>query len=124
MKITPLLIATCVLAIMAGCHKAQVSEEITAAEASIKATALASIAAKYPDVNPSGLKFSNLNIGPTPNGNQVIVVSYNLPASAKTTTEGKKVTTTTETIFVQLSLSGNVESIHKGTSSQTSNVAQ
>ena len=124
MKITPLLIGVCLLPVLTGCHKPQASEVIGAAEATIKTTALASIVAKYPDVGSSDLKFSDLSIRAMPNGKEEVFVTYDLPASAKTTTEGKKATTTTKTIGVGMSLSGTVQNVYESTRADTYNVGQ
>jgi len=124
MKIIPPLIGVCLLSILTGCHKPQAGEVIGAAEATIKTTALASITAKYPDLSSSDLKFSELSIQAMPNGKEEVIVTYDLPASAKTTTEGKKTTTTTKTIGVAMSLSGNVETVYESTKSMTYNATQ
>src|SRR5450759_4184359 len=104
MKIAPLLIGACLLSVMTGCHKP--SDVIGAAEATIKTTALASITAKYPSVGSSELKFSEMSIRTMPDGKEVIFVTYIIPASATTSTEGKKATTTTKTIGVRMLPSG------------------
>jgi hypothetical protein len=122
MKITPLLIGACLLFIMTGCHKP--SDVIGAAEAAIKTTALTSITAKYPDVGSSELKFSQLTIRTKPDGTEAIYVIYSLPASATTSTEGKKATTTTKTISVSMSQSGKVESVSESTQQDIYNVTQ
>jgi len=109
---------------MTGCHTPQTGDIIGTAEATIKAAALASITAKYPSMGSSDLKFNELCIGVTPGGNEGIDVSYDVPASAKTTTEGKKTTTTTKVIGVFMSLSGEVESVYENTRMQTHNAAQ
>jgi hypothetical protein len=124
MKITSLLIGVCLLPVLAGCHKPQPSEVIGAAESTIKTTALAAIAAKHAELSSSDLKFSDLSIQAMPNGKEEVVVSYDIPASAQTTTEGKKTTTTTKTIGVAMSLSGKVETVYESTKSDTYNVAQ
>ena len=122
MKITPLLIGACLVLVATGCQKS--GDVIGRAETTIKSAALAAIAAKYPDVSSSELKFSEMSIQAQPNGQEVVFVAYKLPASAKTTTEGKKATTTTDTIGVRMSPSGKVEMVYKSTSSETYNVGQ
>jgi hypothetical protein len=115
MKITSLLIGACLVSVLTGCHKPQASDAIGAAEATIKATALASITAKYPDVGSSALKFHHMVIGATPNGEDMIYVTYTIPASATTNVQGDKITITMKTMGVEMSLSGKVESVYKGT---------
>jgi hypothetical protein len=122
MKITPLLIGACLVLVMTGCQKS--SDVIGRAETTIKSAALAAITAKYPDVSSSELKFSDMSIRAMPNGQEDVFVTYALPASAKTTTEGKKATTTTDTIGVRMSPSGKVEMVYKSTTADTYNVAQ
>jgi hypothetical protein len=122
MKITPLLIGACLLPVVTGCHKP--SSVIGRAETAIKSVALAAITAKYPNLGPSDLKFSDLTIRAKPNGSEEIYVTYDIPASAKTTTEGNKATTTTEQVEAVISPSGEVEDVVRDTSSQTYNVAQ
>jgi len=122
MKITPLLIGACLVSIVTGCHKP--NDVIGRAEATIKTTALASITAKYPDVSSSELKFSEMSIRALPNGHEEVFVTYELPASAKTATEGKKATTTTKTIDVSMSPSGTVEMVYESTNEDTYNVAE
>jgi hypothetical protein len=122
MKIAPLLIGACLLSVITGCHKP--SDVIGAAEAALKTTALASITAKYPSVGSSELKFSQLSIRTRPDGTEVIYVIYSLPASATTTTEGEKATTTTKTIGVRMSQSGKVETISESTQQDIYNVAK
>jgi hypothetical protein len=107
---------------MTGCHKP--SDVIGAAEATIKTTALTSITAKYPSVGLSELKFSQLTIRTKPDGTEAIYVIYSLPASATTSTEGKKATTTTKTISVSMSQSGKVEGVFESTRSETYNATQ
>ena len=124
MKIIPLLIGVCLLPVLTGCHKPQTSELIGAAEAAIKPIALASIIAKYPDVSSSDLKFSDLSIRVSPDGKEEIFVSFDLPASAKTTTEGKKATTTTKTFGVGMSVSGAIRNVYESSKAETYNVAQ
>ena len=124
MKITQLLIGVCLLLVLTGCHKPQTSEVIGAAEAIVETTALAAITAKHPDLSSSDLKFSDLSIRTMRDGKKKIVVSYDIPASAQTTTNGKKTTTTQKTIGVAMSLSGNVESVYESTKSDTYNEAQ
>jgi hypothetical protein len=122
MKYTPQLIGACLMLVLTGCQKP--SDVIGKAEATIKSAALASIAAKYPDMSSSELKFSQMIIRKTPNGQEEIFVTYDLPSSAKTTTEGKKTTTTTKTVGVRVSLSGKAESVYESTSSETYNTTQ
>jgi hypothetical protein len=107
---------------MTGCHKP--SDVIGAAEATVKTTALTAITAKHPDLSPSDLKFSDLSIRAMPNGKEEVIVSYDIPASAQTATEGKKTTITKKTIGVAMSLSGKVESVYESTKSDTYNVAK
>jgi hypothetical protein len=123
MKITPQLIAVCLLPVLAGCHKPQASEEIGAAEATFKTTALTSISAKYPDVGSSELRFSQMSILAMPDDKELIYVTYIIPASSTTSTEGKKTTTTTKTIDVRMSSSGKVESVSESTQQKIYNVA-
>jgi hypothetical protein len=122
MKNAPLLIGACLLSVMTGCHKP--SDVIGAAEAAIKSTAFASITAKYPSMGSSELKFSEIRIGTRPDGKEVIFVVYIIPASATTSTEGKKATTTTKTIGVTMSQSGKVETVYETTQQDTYNVTQ
>jgi hypothetical protein len=124
MKITQLLIGVCLLPVLTGCHKPQAGEVIGAAEATVKTTALAAITAKHPDLSSSDLKFSDLSIRAMSKGKEEVVVSYDIPASAQTTTEGKKTTITKKTIGVAMSLSGKVESVYESTKSDTYNAAQ
>ena len=124
MKITLILIAVCLLTVLTGCHKPQTGEVIGAAEADIKTAALASIVAKFPDVSSSDLKFSDLRIRAMPNGKDEVFVNYDLPASARTTTEGRKTTTTTKAISVGMSLSGKIENVYESTRADTYNAAQ
>ena len=124
MKITTPLIGVCLLSILTGCHKPQASDLIGAAEATVKATALASITAKYPDVSSSDLKFSDMSIQTLRDGNEEVFVTYDIPASAKTTTEGKKATTTTKTIGVRMSPSGKVGLVYESSKEETHNVSQ
>jgi hypothetical protein len=124
MKITSLVIGACLVSVLTGCHKPQASDVIGAAEATIKTAALASITAKYPSVSSSELKFSEMSIRTMPNGQEEVFVTYDLPASAKTTTEGKKATTTTKTIGVRMSPSGKVGMVYESTRDETYNVAQ
>jgi hypothetical protein len=124
MKIAPLLIGACLLSVLTGCHKPQASETIRAAEATIKATALASITAKHSEVSSADLKFSDLRIRALPDGKEEIFVTYELPATAKTTTEGKKATTTTKTFGVGMSVSGAVQNVYESSIAETYNVAQ
>ncbi|MGB7769825.1 MAG: hypothetical protein WBN22_13355 [Verrucomicrobiia bacterium] len=122
MKFTPLLIGACLVLLVTGCQKS--SGVIGRAETTIKTAALAAITAKYPDVSASELKFSEMSIRVMLNGQEDVFVTYTLPASATTTTEGKKATTTTDTIGVRMSPSGKVEMVYKSTSAETYNVAQ
>jgi hypothetical protein len=124
MKITPLLIGACLVSVVTGCHKPQTSQIIGAAETAVETTALASIAAKYPDVSLSDLKFSNLNIEAMPNGQQKVFVTYDIQSSAKTTTEGNNRTTTTDQIGVRMSLSGEVEDVYKSKNTRSYSVAR
>jgi len=114
MKIAQLLVGACLLSVLTGCHKPQTNEVIGAAETTIKTTALASITAKYPDVGSSELKFSDIMIQTTPNGEDMVNVTYELPGSAATNTEGNRITITMQTIGVEMSLSGKVENVYKG----------
>jgi hypothetical protein len=122
MKIAPLLIGVCLLSVVTGCHKT--SDVVGAAEAAIKTTALTSITAKYPDLVSSELKFSQLTIRTRPDGTEAIYVFYSLPASATTSTEGKKATTTTKMISVSMSQSGKVENVSESTQQDVYNVTQ
>ena len=115
MKITIPLIGVCLLPLLTGCHKPKPSELIGAAEAPFKTATLASITAKYPDISSSELEFSQMSIRTTPNGQEEVFVTYDLPASAKTTTEGKKSTTITKTIGARVSSSGEVEAVYEST---------
>ena len=124
MKIAPLLIGACLLSVLDGCHKPQASETIRAAEATIKATALASITAKHSEVSSADLKFSDLRIRALPDGKEEIFVTYELPATAKTTTEGKKATTTTRIHWsLDVSIWGGLECLQSSIA-ETYNVAQ
>jgi hypothetical protein len=114
MKITPLLIGACLMAIAAGCHTPQSNEVIGAGVATIKTTALASITAKYPDMSSSDLKFWRLVVRTARNGEEEVVVSYKVPATAKTTTQGGETKTTTEIVGVEMSLSGQVVRVSRG----------
>jgi hypothetical protein len=116
MKITLLLIGACLLPVLTGCHKPQSKEIIGAAEAAIRTTALASITAKYPDVGSSELKFRDIMIRPTPIGQDMVYVTYTIPASATTNTQGSRVTVTTQTIGVEMSLSRKVRNVSKSSS--------
>jgi len=116
--------AVCLVSVLPGCHKPQTGEVIGAAEAIIKAKALASISAKHPEIGSSDLKFSDLRIEAVPNDSERVLVVYSIPASAKTTTEGTKATTITRTIDVRMSLSGEVENVSDGTRSDVYNVAK
>jgi hypothetical protein len=124
MKIITPLIGVCLLSVLTGCHKPQASDVIGAAEATVKTTALASITAKYPDVGSSELKFNEMSIQTMPDGKEEIFVTYALPASAKTSTEGKKATTTTKTIGVRMSPSGKVTLVYKSSRDEIYNVGQ
>ena len=121
MKITSLLVGCCLLCVLTGCHKSQpnkpqTNEVIGAAEATIKSISLASITEKYPDVSSSDLVFHDLRIGTMPDGKKEdISVTYDLPASAKTTTEGKVVSTITKTIIVGMILSGTPNNVYEST---------
>jgi hypothetical protein len=122
MKITPLLIGACLVLVLTGCQKS--SDVFGKAETTIKSAALAAITAKYPDVSSSELKFSEMSIHSMPDGKEEIFVTYDRPATAKTTTEGKKATTTTKTIGVRMSPSGNVTLVYDSTRGETYNVGQ
>jgi hypothetical protein len=124
MRITLLLIGACLVPVVTGCHKP--SDVIGKAETTIKSAALAAIAAKYPDVSSSDLKFSDLSIRERPDfpGKEEVSVEYALTATAKTTTAGKKSTTTTQEIGVEMTLSGKVEAVYKFTSSRSYNAVQ
>ena len=124
MKIIQLLIGVCLLPVLAGCHKPQAGGVIGEAEATIKTTALAAITAKHPDLSLSDLKFSDLSIRAMPNGKEEVVVSYDIPASAQTTTKDNQTTITKKTIGVAMSLSGKVESVYESRKSDTYNVAK
>jgi len=113
MKFTLLLIGACLLSVMTGCHKP--SDVVGRAEATIKTTALASIAAKHPDVSSSEWKFIGIQIHTMPNGQEDIFVDYYLPASATTTTDGKYRTTATKGIGVRMSPSVKVENVYEFT---------
>ena len=88
----------------------------------IQAIALASIPAKYPEINSSKLLFEAIQYSLSASNAEVISVTYQLPSSAETTkdqgTERQKVTTRTETISVRMSVSGKVENVSKGNSTR------
>ena len=105
------------LSVTTGCHKPV--DTIGAAEASIKSTALAAITKQRPELALSELKFSEISIHASSDGNDVIMVTYNLPASAKTITVGKKVSTTTKTIGVRMSKSGNDALVYESSLEET-----
>src|ERR1035437_2900133 len=115
MKITPLLIGICLLSVITGCHKPKTDDVIGAAEAKIKATALAAIAKKYPDVSSSDLKFSSLSVKRAPDNTEYVSVTYDLPASAETNTLGNTPATVTKLIMVGMSLSGQVHNVYEST---------
>jgi hypothetical protein len=122
MKIIPLLMGACLLLAVTGCQKP--SDIIGRAETSIKSAALEAITAKYPEVSLSELKFSEMRIRAMSNGQEDVFVTYAIPGSAKTTTEGKKATATTKTIGVRMLPSGKVEMVYKSTNEETYSVAQ
>jgi hypothetical protein len=107
---------------MLGCHKPQTSYTIGAAETTIKTTALASIAAKYPNIGSSELAFGQITIKKMMDGKEVIFVTYEIPTSATTTREGRKATTNTKTVNVRMSTSGMVDMVYQGTNQVTYNV--
>jgi hypothetical protein len=119
MKIKALLIGVCLLTVLAGCDKPQSNDVITTAENTIKDGAAASIKAQYPDVNSSDLKFTRLIITVGIKGEQNVWVSFDLPSSAETTTDGNKSRTTTKEFRVKMSLSGKVEDVHQSTRTDT-----
>ena len=122
MKITRLVIGACLLSVLTGCHKP--AQTIGSAEAFIKATALAAITAKHPDVSPADLKFSDLRLRALPDGKEEIFVSYKLPASAKSTIVGKTETDTMKTYGVGMSVSGAVQNVFESSLEETHNLAQ
>jgi|GEM_PF-3817136 len=97
---------------------------IGAGEAAIKTAALASIAAKYPGIGSTDLKFSQINIRMTPDGKETIFVTYILPGSATTSMAGKKATTTTKAISVTMSPSGKIGTVSESTISEIDNAEQ
>ena len=118
MKITPLLIGVCTLAGLTGC-RTQSSQLIgTANEASIKTVALASIAAKYPSFDSSGLIFGNMTRETPLVGNPCIYVSYIFPTSGTTneydTLEGKRIKITRKTVNVTMSPAMEVQNVSEG----------
>jgi len=121
MKTTSLLIGAC-LSVLTGCHKPQASDVVGAAEATIKATAVASITAKYPSVSSSELKFSEIRITTTPQGTEDIAVIYEIPDSPTTGTDAqgaKTPTTITKTVIVRMSPSAKVEALNESTIRRT-----
>jgi hypothetical protein len=116
MKITQLLVGACLLSDLTGCHKPQSNDIIGAAETAVRTTALASITAKYPDVGSSDLTFRDIMIRPTPIGEDMVYVTYAIPSSATTNTQGNRVTVTLQTIGVEMSLSRKVQNIYKSSS--------
>jgi len=126
MRITLPLIGVCLLSVLTGCHKPQTSDLIGAGETAIKATALTSITAKYPNMGSSDLKFLELNISPMFNGDgdEAIVVTYAIPASATIITNGMKVITNTKTIMVMMSPSGKVKIVSESMRGQEQNIVQ
>jgi hypothetical protein len=116
MKITQLLIGACLLPVLTGCHKPKSNEIVGAVETAIRTTALASITTKYPDVNSSELTFRDIMIRPTPIGEDRVYVTYGIPASATTNTQGNRVTVTVQTIGVEMSLSQKVQNVYKSSS--------
>ena len=122
MKITSHLIGACLVSVLIGCHKPQANDVVGTAEATIKATAVASITAKYPSVSSSELKFSEIRITTTPQGTEDIVVIYELPESATTGTDAqgaKTPTTITKSIIVRMSPSAKVEAVTESTIKRT-----
>lgn len=124
MKIIIPLIGVCLLSVVTGCHKPQTSDIIGAGETAIKATALASITAKYPNMGSSDLKFWQLNISTMSNGDEAIVVTYDIPASVTTTTHGNKAITNTKTIMVIMSPSGKVKGVSENMRGEAHDIAQ
>jgi hypothetical protein len=122
MKSVKLLIGVCLVSVVTGCHKPQIGDEISTAEASIKTTALAAIAAKYP--SESNLKFSDLSIRMRPDGAEEVIVTYDIPGFAETATEGQRTTTTTKVIMVEISLSGKVDNVYQSQKTVTYNTPQ
>lgn len=108
--------------VLTGCQKPR--DPIGKAEAAINSAALAAIVAKYPDVSSSELKFSGMTIRTIPNGQEEIWAEYVLPASEKTTTDGKSALTRIETIYVLMSRSGKVEKVIKDWSSTSYSVGK
>lgn len=103
-----------------GCQKSTEADD-----ADMRTAALSSISAEHPDLDSSELQFSEITRSESPSGEELISVSYTLPASAQTvvsnTPQGKRsiATTTTKAINVRMSSSGEVMSVHEGTVKRT-----
>jgi hypothetical protein len=106
-----------------GCQKSTEADD-----ADMKAAAFASIAAEHPDLDSSELQFRTIIRRESPGGQELICVSYTLPASAQTvisnTPQGKKRIVTTKVINVMMSSSGEVKSVLKGTEEHIYSVAE
>jgi uncharacterized lipoprotein YajG len=119
MKMTILLIIALVPLLLTGCNKPQTSHVVTPAEtAKIQSVALASIIAKYPDINSSELVFYSMTNVMTSGAGEVIEVRYILPASAETSQQNTQssVRTTTKMRGFQatMSKSSKVQSVSEG----------
>ena len=101
------------MSVLTGCHTSKNSQQIQAVEgAKIGPIALASIAAKYPNLDTSQLVLESMSRETPPVGKKFISVLYNLPSPGQTnfydTPEGKRVKITTKGFGVVMSPSREV----------------
>src|ERR1700744_283556 len=115
MKLNFLLLdrfALCVL-LLTGCRTQPPHAAIKQGVDEIKKTALAYIAAKYPDANMSELKFAAMQIRIL-NNKQLITVGYDIPSTEETTTKDGITSTSEAQYDVTMLLTGELFSIEKG----------
>ena len=104
------------MSVVTGCHKSPSTQPIGDAEApSIKAVALASITAKYSNVDTSKLILDHMSLETPPVGKKFISATFYLPSPAQTNTydtpEGKRVKITTKGFGVVMSPSRRVQTV-------------
>jgi outer membrane lipoprotein SlyB len=119
MKIILRLIVACVALFLSGCHKSQSGHAYSATETNkFQSIALASIAAKYPELKSSELKFEGLGSVTNDSGARAIEVRYILPSTAErkeeNTQQVQKSSITTKAYRVIMSSSGDVQTVSDG----------
>jgi hypothetical protein len=119
MKMTIQLITALIPLLLTSCNKPQSGHVVTPAEAAkIQSVALASITAKYPDVNSSELVFYGMTNVMTSGAGEVIEVRYILPASAETSQQNaqnsERTTTKVRGFQATMSRSTMVQSVSEG----------